>query len=158
MFTVRKATVEDGETILGLAKGLFSELGHRLPIGDHEPVPFCKSILESGEYVVFISDDHQRRASGIITLSEGLSIYAGGKFGVIREFYVIPEMRSIGTGRALLKEAKEFGRRSGWKRIEVTPPDKVKWPRPYNFYMREGFGEIGPRLKLEKLDAGPTSG
>ena len=88
----------------------------------------------------------------MITLSEGLSIYAGGKFGVIREFYVIPEMRSTGVGKALLEKAKEFGRESGWKRIEVTPPDKGKWPRIYNFYTSESFKEIGPRLKLENQD------
>jgi GNAT superfamily N-acetyltransferase len=158
MLTVRKATGKDAESILRLAKELYSELGHRLSIGDHESVPFCKAILESGEYVVFLSDGPQGYPNGIITLSEGLSIYAGGKFGVIREFYVIPEMRSTGVGKALLEKAKEFGRRSGWKRIEVTPPDKGKWSRTYDFYIREGFAEIGPRLKLENLDVRPTSG
>ena len=149
MLNIRKATAEDAETILMLAKGLFSEIGHQLQVGDQQSLLFCKNILESGEYVVFLSNGPQGYANGIITLSEGLSIYAGGKFGVIREFYIIPEMRSTGVGKALLEKAKEFGRRNGWKRIEVTPPDKVKWPRTHNFYVREGFREIGPRLKLE---------
>ena len=65
-------------------------------------------------------------------------------------------MRSNGAGEALIEKAKEFGRRHNWKRIEVTPPDKGKWLRTYNFYIREGFGEIGPRLKLENLDEGPS--
>lgn len=152
MLTIRKGTVDDAETILRLAKLLFSELGHQLPMGDQQSILFCKTILQSDEYVVFLSDDPRGYAKGTITLSEGLSIYAGGKFGVIREFYVVPEMRSMGVGKALLEKVKKFGRRKGWKRIEVTPPDKMKWSRTYNFYIREGFGEIGPRLKLEKLD------
>jgi GNAT superfamily N-acetyltransferase len=108
--------------------------------------------LESGEYVAFLSNSPQGYANGIITLSEGLSIYAGGKFGVIREFYVIPEIRSTGVGKELLERAKEFGKKNGWNRIEVTLPDKVKWPRTFNFYIREGFKEIGPRFKLESLN------
>lgn len=116
MFTVRRATGDDAEIILALAIGLFSELGHRLPVDDHKSVLLCKTILGNGEYVAFISDNHHGQACGIITLSEGISIYAGGKFGIIREFYVIPEMRSNGVGKALLEKAKEFGRRRGLKR------------------------------------------
>jgi GNAT superfamily N-acetyltransferase len=152
MLSIRKATVEDTETILRLAKGLFSELGHSLPVDNQQSLLFCKTILESGEYVVFLSNYSQGHSNGIITLSEGLSIYACGKFGVIREFYVIPEMRSTGVGKALLEKAKEYGRSNMWKRIEVTPPDKMKWPLTYKFYSREGFSEIGPRLKLESLN------
>ena len=158
MFTIRRATGEDAEVIITLTIGLFSELDHRLPLDEYESVLFCKTVLENGVYVAYISYNHEGHASGIITLSEGISIYAGGKFGVIQEFYVIPEMRSNGIGKALIEKAKKYGRRNEWKRIEVTPPDKGKRRRTYNFYIREGFGEIGPRLKLENLDAQPTSG
>jgi len=152
MLTIRKATVEDAEGILRLAKCLFSELGHKLPMNDQQSVHFCRDILTSGECRVFLSDGAQGDVNGVITLSEGLSIYAAGRFGVIREFYVVPDMRYRGIGKALLEKAKELGRAEGWKRIEVTPPDKVKWYRAYDFYVREGFGEIGPRLKLENLN------
>ncbi len=152
MLNVRMATRDDAETVLRFAKGLFSELGHTLSLDDKQSVLFCKAILESGEYVVFLSLGPHGQANGIITLSEGISIYAGGKFGVIREFYVLPEERSTGVGKALLEKAKDFGREKSWKRIEVTLPEKVKWPRTYNFYMQGGFKEIGPRLKLEDLN------
>jgi GNAT superfamily N-acetyltransferase len=149
MFNIRKATIKDAESILRLAKEMFYDLGHQLKGDDQQSLLFCKKILKSGEYVVFLSTGPQEYANGIITLSEGLSIYAGGKFGVIREFYIIPEMRSTGVGKALLEKAKEFGRKNGWKRIEVTSPEKRKWPRTHKFYVREGFREIGPRLTLE---------
>ena len=151
MFKIRKATGKDAETVLRLAKELFYDLGHQMKVDDQQDLLFCKKILKSGKYVVFLSIGPQDYANGIITLSEGLSIYAGGRFGVIREFYIIPEMRSKGLGKALLEKAKEFGRKNGWKRIEVTPPDKTKWRRAYRFYVREGFKEIGPRIKFENL-------
>jgi len=151
MFKIRKATGKDAETVLRLAKELFYDLGHQMKVDDQQDLLFCKKILKSGKYVVFLSIGPQDYANGIITLSEGLSIYAGGRFGVIREFYIIPEMRSKGLGKALLEKAKEFGRKNEWKRIEVTPPDKTKWRRSYRFYVREGFKEIGPRIKFENL-------
>ncbi len=151
MFNIRKATAKDAETVLRLTKELFYDLGHQMKVDDQQALLFCKKILKSGKYVAFLSIGPQDYANGIITLSEGLSIYAGGKFGVIREFYIIPEMRSKGLGKALLEKAKEFGRINGWKRIELTPPDKMKWRRAYRFYVREGFKEIGTRIKFENL-------
>jgi GNAT superfamily N-acetyltransferase len=146
---IRKVTPEDAEIILKLVNRPFVELHRHPPMGDGKSVSFCKSILESGKYVTFISEDHQGSANSLIALSQALSIYTGGMFGVIREFYVVPEARSTGVGKALLETAKGFAANSGWKRLEAPPPDKDKWFRTYDFYIREGFSEIGPRLKLE---------
>ncbi len=149
--TIRRAVEADAEAVLGLARMLFSELGHQLPLSDEEALSFCKGILKRHEYTVFLSIGPGGDANGVLTMSEGLSIYAGGKFGIIEEFYVAPEMRSNGVGKKLLARAGDFGRENGWKRIEVTLPDKAEFPRTYQFYTRELFREIGPRLKLENL-------
>ncbi len=150
--TIRRAIEEDAEAVLSLTKRLFSELDHQLPMGDEESLSYCKRVLRGHEYIVFISDGPDREANGVLTMSESLSIYAGGKFGIIEEFYVVPKMRSGGVGKELLKRAKAFGKDNGWKRIEVTLPDKATWPRTHNFYTRELFKEIGPRLKFEYPD------
>jgi GNAT superfamily N-acetyltransferase len=153
-FTIRKAVIEDVETVSKLTKELFSELVHLPPITDfNQSVAFCKDILEDDEYVVLLAMDSKGLVAGVLTLSEGISIYAGGRSGVIREFYVTPNMRSKGIGKALLEKAKEFSQNKGWKRIEVTLPSKEKHFRTYAFYTREGFSEIGPRLKYENLHA-----
>jgi GNAT superfamily N-acetyltransferase len=149
MFKIRKATVKDAEDVLRLAKELFYDLDHQMKVNDRQALLFCRKILKSGKYVVFISIGPQDYANGIIALSEGVSIFAGGRFGVIREFYIMPEMRSKGLGKALLEKAKKFGRSKRWRRIEATPPDKMKWRRAYKFYVREGFREIGTRVKFE---------
>jgi GNAT superfamily N-acetyltransferase len=146
--------IEDVETVSRLTKELFSELGHTPPIADlKQSAQFCKEIIDRDDYFVFLAVSSKGSAEGILTLSEGISIYAGGRFGVIREFYVVPEMRSKGIGKALWQRIKEFSRSKGWKRIEVTPPSKEKHMRTYSFYMREGFCEVGPRLKYENLYA-----
>jgi GNAT superfamily N-acetyltransferase len=152
--TIRKAVVGDAEVVSKLTKELFAELGHIPPVTDlNQSVAFFKDILENGEYVGLLAADSKGLVAGILTLSEGISIYAGGSFGVIREFYVVPNMRSKGIGKALLEKAKEFSQNKGWKRIEVSLPPKEKHFRTYTFYTREGFREIGPRLKHEDLHA-----
>jgi GNAT superfamily N-acetyltransferase len=151
-FTVRKAVIGDAETVSKLTKELFAELGHIPPITDsNQSAALCKDFLENDEYVVLLSTDSKGLVAGILTLSEGISIYAGGRFGVIREFYVVPDMRSKGIGKALLGKAKEFSNNKGWKRIEVTLPCKEEHFRTYTFYAREGFRDIGPRLKYEDM-------
>lgn len=134
--------------MLRLSKALFGEIGHQFPISDsHEAKAFCLNLLENEAYIVFIASETENPACGFITLNEGTSMYAGGTFGVIREFYVTGGKRSSGVGTALLQRAMECARSKGWKRLEVTPPHKEEWKRTYDFYMREGFVEVGPRLK-----------
>ncbi|MGA2109936.1 MAG: GNAT family N-acetyltransferase [Syntrophorhabdales bacterium] len=150
--TIREALLGDSETISRLTRELFLELGHTPPIADlKQSAQFCKEIVEKDGYCVFLALCSEGSAKGIITLSEAISIYAGGRFAVIREFYVVPEMRSMGVGKALWQKAKEFSRSKGWKRIEVTPPSKEEHMRTYRFYTREGFRKIGPRLKYENF-------
>jgi len=152
MVTIKRGTIEDVDNLLRLSINLFDEIGHKFPIADNKKAKaFCHNLLKNKNYVVFIASDSKNSACGIITLNEGLSVYAGGTFGIIREFYVAKQKRSSGIGKQLLQSAVEFARSKGWKRLEVTPPHKEEWKRTYNFYMREGFIEIGPRLKLENL-------
>lgn len=152
MVTTKRASAEDTDSLLQLSKMLFAEIGHPFPIADSsEAKVFFRNLFKSKDYIAFIASAPENPACAFITLNEGTSVYAGGRFGVIREFYVIEEKRSSGIGKALLQSAIECAQRNGWKRLEVTPPHQEAWKRTYNFYRREGFTEIGPRLKLECL-------
>ena len=86
--------------------------------------------------------------SGVICLNECAAIYAGGLFGEITELYVSPECRSLGIAPQLIAEAKQIGRERGWLRLEVGAPDMPAWNRTLQFYLREGFEEVGPRLRI----------
>jgi hypothetical protein len=97
MIIIRKASIENVDVVIKLSQQLFDELGHPFPFSENDRlISFCKNLLKNKDYIVFLSFDSKNSACGMITLSEALSIYAGGNFVVIREFYVIPEMRSSG--------------------------------------------------------------
>lgn len=84
----------------------------------------------------------------MITVTDIYTIYAEGRLGIIQELYVLPEYRSKKVGHELIKKVLEFAKSKGWRRIEVGAPDREVWARTMKFYLKEGFVEIGPRLKL----------
>lgn len=84
---------------------------------------------------------------GVLLLNECAAIYAGGKFGEISELYVLPEYRSAGVATQLLEVAENHAQERGWKRLEVGAPAQPAWSRTLKFYQREGFEEVGPRLR-----------
>ncbi len=84
---------------------------------------------------------------GVIVLNECAAIYAGGKFGEITELYVLPEYRSRGVAAKLVEAAEHYAINRGWKRLEVGTPGQPAWDRTLKFYMREGFEEVGTRLR-----------
>jgi GNAT superfamily N-acetyltransferase len=95
----------------------------------------------------FVAEDELGHAVGVLTLHECASIYAGGRFGEISELFVSPPARSEGVGPELLKEAMRFARAREWRRLEVGAPAGTHWNRTVSFYLRNGFEEVGPRLK-----------
>ena len=84
---------------------------------------------------------------GLIMLNECAAIYAGGIFGEISELYVLPELRSQGIASALIERAVALGSERLWKRLEVGAPNQPNWKRTFDFYIRSGFDEVGPRLR-----------
>lgn len=66
---------------------------------------------------------------------------------LIVELYIAPTYRSQGVGALLLDRAIAFARTRGWSRLEVGAPDQPRWSRTVDFYRRQGFVEVGPRLK-----------
>lgn len=86
-------------------------------------------------------------AIGIAMATEGVAIFAGGAYGQITELYVAPAFRSRGVAALLVQRVVALGRERGWRRIDVGAPPQPEWRRSVQFYVREGFVEVGPRLK-----------
>ncbi|WP_072390961.1 GNAT family N-acetyltransferase [Hyphomicrobium sp. CS1BSMeth3] len=84
---------------------------------------------------------------GLMMLNESATIYAGGRIGTITELYVVPDYRSKRVAPELMQAAIALGRDRGWGRLEVGAPKQPAWERTLAFYQREGFVEVGPRLK-----------
>jgi GNAT superfamily N-acetyltransferase len=143
-----EAGKKHSKEIIRLVAELISELsGKRFVIDELEAIEFIERSIDKGKYFAFLALDDRQNVLGILTVGESGAVYAGGLFGIIHEFYIVPEMRSSGLGNQLIEKVKETATTMGWKRLEVGAPPYPQWERTKNFYLREDFIEIGPRLR-----------
>jgi len=152
---LRRAGPADAAALGRLVAGLLAELRPE-PV---EPIlawttPAAAEFLALAPACTAFLAEAEGRVVGGLTLVETRAIYAGGRLGVIQELYVEPAWRSSAVGAALIEAARREGEARGWARLEVGAPDAAKWPRARGFYLKRGFREIGPRLKLELGPAG----
>ncbi|MHC4950412.1 MAG: GNAT family N-acetyltransferase [Planctomycetota bacterium] len=147
---IQKATKCDAKVTVELIKALLDELdGSPIEWDIIKAERLCHEMIAQEDYVVFHSVNGAGDAVGLITIAETESLYAGGKIGIIQELYVVPSMRSQKLGQALIQRGVEYARERKWNRLEVSAPAYPQWVRTKKFYLREGFTEIGPRLKYK---------
>ncbi|MGW9103560.1 hypothetical protein ACWGPZ_32330 [Priestia megaterium] len=65
----------------------------------------------------------------------------------MQELYIILSIRSRGIGNQLINKAKEYEIKCGWDRNELEAPNTGEWSKILSFYKREGFQELGLRLR-----------
>ena len=146
MICINSATLEDAGTIARLADALLVELSGAPSRYEHRLTSTLNLLAPGGPGVAFLALDGSRPVGCIIIL-EIETVYAAGRIGVVTELYVDPSFRSRGTAGRLIDAACSFGRVKGWPVIEVTLPPQPAWKRTLAFYTRNGFVEIGPRMK-----------
>ncbi len=146
MFHFKLATEEDTPAVATLLAALFEEVEHT---PDAEDIAQIFAEIDSDpRHSTLLALDEDGDPAGILTLTESISISAGGEMGILNELYVVPEYRSEGLGKLLLEEAKNLAESRGWQRLEVTTPGD-DFPKTLHFYEREGFHRIGTRYKFE---------
>ena len=108
----------------------------------------CKSFLQNGQYNVIAAYDGESIV-GFAALCESHSLYAEGSFGIVQEFYVLPEYRSRKIGTKIIHKIKSFAESKKWKRLELCTPPLPEFEKTVNFYQENGF-EItgGYKMKL----------
>ncbi len=104
-------------------------------------------LLSPGDYFWAFVAKFNDEVIATLNLNQCASIYSGGFFGEITEFYIKPEHRSKGIGKALINSAKHFAAERGWPVLEVGAPPPETWQRTIDFYLENGFSHIGPRLE-----------
>ena len=146
---IRTATREDAAIVGELAYRLVREISPdgapQIDLGDYRA---CATRLLDGQsgfwaLIAFAED----KPVGLLTLSLCAAIYAGGSFGEIAELYVDSDYRSQRIAAELVAAAVDFAKERDWPRLEVGAPDLPRWQRTVDFYLKEGFVEVGPRLK-----------
>ena len=147
-FIVRSASVDDADAVTRLVMNLYGEIDHNVT---EDAARDVTRTLLAGEpsyraLLAFLPETQQ--AVGLLTLAQTCATYAGGRFGIIQEFYVEAEVRSRGVGSALLAHARELATKRRWTRLEVTAPFGERFWRSVQFYRENGFQDSGPRLFL----------
>lgn len=108
----------------------------------------CRSFIEQGHYTV-VAAEEAGEIIGFGTLCESRSLYAEGVFGIVQEFYVMPEYRSRRVGAGLMDRIVEYARSRGWKRLELCTPPVPEFDRTVKFYESNGF-EITGGYKMKR--------
>lgn len=110
----------------------------------------CKELLTAGHYAAIIGWSDSIPVA-VSTITETYALYAGGKIGVIQEFYVIPEFRSSGVGAMLIEQVKNYGQKHGWSCIELCTPPLPEFQRALSFYQHNGLVPVGGRKMRQNL-------
>jgi GNAT superfamily N-acetyltransferase len=139
--------VTKSEEIAKLAVCLTNEIIERTGIKHFDvDVPLalnlCSSFIKDDHYQVIAAFD-QDRVIGFGSLCESRSLYAEGVFGIIQEFYVLPEYRSKNIGKHLIKRIVEHAKSKSWKRLELCTPPVPEFNRTVEFYQDNGFEITG---------------
>lgn len=152
-----EANNQHAKVIIQKVAELIKELGGKAFIYNETEIHgFIYDFMRKGNYIAYLAIDDFDKVVGIITLGESGAVYAGGKFGIIHEFYIDPAIRSYGVGKLLIEAAKQKSLTLNWRRLEVGAPSYPEWKRTKEFYLKEGFQEIGPRLKWLAEQAYPN--
>ena len=145
-----QAGAADRAAVLDLVERLLVELEERPEeFAGIDRARVLAELAEAGDRFAAFLAREDGRDIGILTLTEHVAIYAGGRYGVIDELYVAPGRRSAGVGATLIEAAKTHGAARGWRRIDVTAPPGAAWERSVRFYEKLGFVFTGPKLRLD---------
>ena len=147
---IRRAGSEDGPIVGELAYHLVREIApesaDKISLDNYRATATDLLSRDAG-YWALLAHGQAEGPCGLLTLNECAAIYAGGRFGEIPELFVAPDYRSQGVAAALIQSAVDFAKTQGWPRLEVGAPDQPRWQRTMEFYLKEGFVEVGPRLR-----------
>ena len=110
-----------------LAEGL-ALLEEALREGEPVSTPFVEELrgaVERGDLEMLAARQEAGRVVGVVLLSYGLNISAGGPFASIEELHVRPGVRRRGVGRTLLAAVEERCEKRGVSYVEVQTDDEA---------------------------------
>lgn len=130
-FSIRPATPEDAEIIVGHRRSMFSEMGYRDAAALDSMCaafrPWLLSRLETREYLAWFAVD----ATGAVVAGLGLwlmdwpphMIGPGARRGNIVNVYTIPQARRCGLARRLMATSLEWCRVNGIRAVILHSSD-----------------------------------
>lgn len=151
----REATVQDSEIIGSLVVELTTEIcelthAKHFDIDLNDTIQRCNELISDGYYAVILGV-YEGNPIAVVTITETYALYAGGKIGLIQEFYVSPEFRGSGVGSMLVKQVQGYGKKHNWSCIELCTPPLPEFERTLNFYQKNGLNPVGGRKMRQAL-------
>ena len=131
--------------LLGEGLGLLEEA-----LREGEPVPESfvgelRGAVERGDLEMLAAREETERMIGVVLLSYGLNVSAGGPFASIEELHVRVGARRRGVGRALLAAVEERCAARGISYVEVQTDDEAA-----AFYKAAGYEQEEGVLVLSR--------
>ncbi len=151
----REATINDSEIIGSLVVELTTEIceltdAQHFDIDLKGTIERCHDLIRDGHYSAIIGTS-ENIPIAVVTMTETYALYAGGKIGVIQEFYVSPECRASGVGSMLIEQVQDYGMQQNWSCIELCTPPLPEFERTLNFYQKNGLVPVGGRKMRQAL-------
>ena len=148
-FEFRQAIPADASTVGTLAFALTEEICARtnaqhFDIDLERTIKRCEELLSAGHYAAIIACS-ERFPIAVATFTETYALYAGGKVGIIQEFFVSPKFKSTGVGSKLIGAVRDYGLKRGWSCMELCTPPLPEFERTLQFYKGNGLIPVGGR-------------
>lgn len=146
---VRPARPEEIPIVVEFVERLVCEQSRQALTLDHQRMSqAAQEIMDTDQHRIFFAFDGDLPV-GMAGLVQSAAIHTYGPFGVINELYVEPDYRPLGVSAALIEAMAAHGAAQGWSHIEVSAPGGDYFAPVVGSYLREGFVETGPRLKMQ---------
>lgn len=135
------------DEIAELAVCLTNEIMHRtgeqlFDIDVPLAIKLCRDFVSNGLYDVMAAFDGEKIV-GFGAICESHSLYAEGAFGIIQEFYVMPDFRSQHIGQHLINAIIALAKGKQWTRLELCTPPLPAFDQTVAFYQANGFTITG---------------
>ncbi len=149
---VRHATGSDVPAVAAAVHELLSELGGA-SVGPSALEPAVRELLEVADAGTVLVASAEDAIVGVLAASWQLAIHVPGRYGLVQDLWVRPSERGRGIGHGLIQALCELARDLRLSRIEVGLPSErfAELIATEAFYRHNGFGPLGPRMRLELL-------
>ena len=148
MVKIRRAVAADTGAAIDLMNELENTFNFNITSKDKNLAKF-EHYIANNQYIIFLAEDEQNQAQGIITLSPVITFYAEGEMGMIHELYVHEGFRATGAATQLMNAAKHYAEEQGWQVLELSTPTHSNNESAKAFYKKSGFEDFGIHFYYE---------
>ena len=136
---MREARRADGPTLVGLMRDFYAESGYELD-DDRAGAAFAALLGEPRSGRVWLVEQGSGAVAGYIVVTFVFAMEYGGRMAVVDDFYVRPEARGGGLGKAAIAVARRACEELGMRAMRVEAGAQNAVARAV--YRSAGFTEL----------------